>query len=48
MELRTLIIEAWNEITEDMCRRVINIIIVRVEGVARRNGGHTERLIHRG
>jgi predicted Zn-dependent protease with MMP-like domain len=30
MELRTLIIQACNDITEDMCRRVINNITVRV------------------
>jgi hypothetical protein len=48
MELRALIIQAYNEITEDMCRRVINNITVRVEGVARSNGGHIEHLIHRG
>jgi hypothetical protein len=41
-----LIIQACNEITEDMCRRVINIT-VHVE-VAIRNRGHTEHLIHRG
>jgi hypothetical protein len=48
IELRALIIQACNKVTEDMCRRVINNITVRVEGVARRNGGHTEHLIHRG
>jgi hypothetical protein len=48
MELRPLIIQACNEITEDMCRRVINNITVSVEGVARCNGGHNEHLIHRG
>jgi hypothetical protein len=48
MELRALLIEACNGITEDMRRRVINNITVRVKEVARRNGGHTERLIHRG
>jgi hypothetical protein len=47
MELRALIIQTCNEITEDMCRRVINII-VRVEEVARRKGDHIEHLIHRG
>jgi hypothetical protein len=31
-----------------MCRQVINNITARVEEVARRNGGHIERLIHRG
>jgi hypothetical protein len=46
-ELRALIIEACNEITEDMCHRVINNITVHVE-VAIRNGGHTEHLIHTG
>jgi hypothetical protein len=46
MELRALIIQACNEITEDMCHQVINIT-VRAE-VARCNGGHTEHLIHRG
>jgi hypothetical protein len=46
MELRALIIQACNEMTEYMCRPVINIT-VRVE-VARRNGGHIEHLIHRG
>jgi hypothetical protein len=46
MELRALTSHACSEITEDMCRRVINIT-VRVEEVARRNGGHTEHLIHR-
>jgi hypothetical protein len=44
MELRALIIQTCNEMTEDMCRRVINIT-VRVEEVA---SGHTEHLIHRG
>jgi hypothetical protein len=48
MELRALMIQACNEITEDMCRRVINNITVRVVEVARRNGGHIEHLIHRG
>jgi hypothetical protein len=37
-----------NETSEDMCRRVINITTVRVEEVARRNGGHIEHLIHKG
>jgi hypothetical protein len=40
MELRALIIQACSEITEDMWCRVINIIIVCVEGAARHNGGH--------
>jgi hypothetical protein len=48
MELRAVIIQACNEITEDMCHRVINNITVRVEEIAGRNGGHIERLIHRG
>jgi hypothetical protein len=47
MELGALIIQACNEITEDMCRRVINNITARVE-VATRNGGHTEHLTHTG
>jgi hypothetical protein len=47
MELRALIIQACKEITENMCRRVINNITVRVEEVAKCNGGHTEHLIHR-
>jgi hypothetical protein len=46
MELRALIIQACNEITEDMCHRAINNIIVRVEEVVRYNGGHTEHFIH--
>jgi hypothetical protein len=46
IELRALIIQACNEVTEDMCRQVINIT-VHVE-VARRNGGHIEHLIYRG
>jgi hypothetical protein len=45
MELRALIIQACSEITEDMCRRVINNITVRVVEVARRNGGHIKHLI---
>jgi hypothetical protein len=45
MELRALIIQACNEITEDMCHRVINDITARVEEVAGRNGGHIEHLI---
>jgi hypothetical protein len=48
MELRAQIIQACNEITEDMCRQVINNITVRVEEVTRRNGGHIEHLLHRG
>jgi hypothetical protein len=47
MELRALIIQACNEITEEMCRRVINIT-VHVEEDARRNRGHIEHLIHTG
>jgi hypothetical protein len=47
MELRELIIQACSEITGNMCRRVISNITVRVEEVARRNGGHLEHLIHR-
>jgi hypothetical protein len=46
MELRSLIIQACNDITEDMFRRVINIT-VRVEGVARRNSGRIEHVVHR-
>jgi hypothetical protein len=44
MELRALIIQACNKITEDMCHRVINIT-VHVEEDAGRNGGHIEHLI---
>jgi hypothetical protein len=47
MELRALIIQACNEITEDMSRRVVSNITVRVEEVARRNGRHIEHSIHR-
>jgi hypothetical protein len=46
--LRAVIIQACSEITEDICCQVINNITVRVEGVARHNGGHIEHLIHRG
>jgi hypothetical protein len=48
MELRAQIIQAYNEITEDMWRRVINNNTVRVEEVARHNAGHVDDLIHRG
>jgi hypothetical protein len=48
MELRALIIQACNKVTEDMCRRVINNTTVCVEEVAICNGGHIEHLIHRG
>jgi hypothetical protein len=44
MELRVLIIQACNEITEVMCRQVFSYITIRVEEVARRN----EHLNHRG
>jgi hypothetical protein len=47
MELRALITEACNGITEDMCRRV-STSTVRAEEVSRRNGGHTAHLIHKG
>jgi hypothetical protein len=33
MELRTLFIQACKQINEDMCRRVMNNITVRVEEV---------------
>jgi hypothetical protein len=46
MELRALIIEACNKITEDVSSRVISNITVGVE-VARCNGGHIEHLTHR-
>jgi hypothetical protein len=48
MELKALIIEACNEITENICLRVINNITVPVEDNAKRNGGHIEQLIYRG
>jgi hypothetical protein len=47
MELRALIIQACNEITADMCLRVIKITVC-TEEVARHNGGHIEHLINRG
>jgi hypothetical protein len=37
MELTALIIQACNEITEDMCHRAINNITVRVVEAARHN-----------
>jgi hypothetical protein len=43
MELRALIIHSYNEITEDMNRRVINITD-RVEEVAKHNGDLSEIL----
>jgi hypothetical protein len=48
MEVRALIIQTCNEITEDMFCQIINNIIVCVVEGARHNGGHTEHLIHRG
>jgi hypothetical protein len=48
MELTALIIQACNDVTDDMFRLVINNITVDVEEAARRNGGHTEHLIHNG
>jgi hypothetical protein len=41
MGLRALIIQACNEITEDMCLRITNIT-VGVEEVARHNLGHID------
>jgi hypothetical protein len=46
MELRAVIIQACNEITEDMCHLVINNITNCVE-VAGCNGGHIEHFIDR-
>jgi hypothetical protein len=48
MELRALIIQACNEVTEDMCHGVINNVAVHVEEFDRCNGCHIECLIHRG
>jgi hypothetical protein len=48
MELRALMIQACNKITEDMCCQIINSITLRIEEVARRSGGRIEHLIHRG
>jgi peptide methionine sulfoxide reductase MsrB len=48
VERHEKIIQACNETTEDMCRRVIKNITVRVEKVARRNGAHLGHLFHRG
>jgi hypothetical protein len=42
MELRALIIQACNETPEDMCRRVIKNITVRVEDVVIMNSLFTE------
>jgi hypothetical protein len=48
MELRALINQACNEVTEDVGRREINNTTVGVEEVSGRNDGHIEHLIHRG
>jgi hypothetical protein len=52
MELRALIIQASNQVTENtedtcMCGHVINVI-VSVEEVSRSNGDHVEHFIHGG
>jgi hypothetical protein len=47
MKLRVLIIQACNGVIEDVCRRAINNVTVRVEEVASRNWCHIEHLIHR-
>lgn len=36
------------KITEDICRRVITNIAVRVSNVTRQNSGHIEHAIHKG
>jgi hypothetical protein len=48
MELRALIIQTCNAITEDMCCQVLNNITVHAEEVARRHGDRIEPLTHRG
>jgi hypothetical protein len=48
LELTALIIQACNEMTEDLCCRVINDITVCVEEAARHNGAHMEHLSYRG
>ncbi|PSN56450.1 hypothetical protein C0J52_08367, partial [Blattella germanica] len=45
MELRRLILQACSEIKEDMCRRVIANISVRLDEVINQNGGHIEHVL---
>ncbi|PSN40496.1 hypothetical protein C0J52_05227 [Blattella germanica] len=45
MELRRLILQACSEIKEDMCRRVIANISVRLDEVINKNGGHIEHVL---
>jgi len=47
VELRAVILAVCREITEDMCRRVITNVGVRVAEVIRQNGGHIEHVLRR-
>jgi hypothetical protein len=48
MEFESTNHSGLQQISEDICRQVINIITVCVEEFARCNGGYIEHLIHRG
>lgn len=45
LEMQELRVDACDEITEDMCHRVVNNLWVRVEEVDGREGGHIEHVI---
>jgi hypothetical protein len=47
VELWAVILAVCREITEDMCRRVITNVGVRVAEVIRQNGGHIEHVLRR-
>lgn len=46
IELRRLIVQACNEIDENVYRRVVNNLHVRLDAVQIQNGGHIEHVLH--
>jgi hypothetical protein len=45
MEMRAVIIQLCNKIDENLCRRVITNMHVRLQEVVRQNGGHIEQVL---
>jgi len=45
-QLRALIVKLCRALSEDLCRKVVTNVRVRLQEVVRQNGGHTEHVLH--
>lgn len=47
LQLRALIVQMCGKFAEDMCRRLITNVVIRVYEVLRQDGGHIQHLIYK-